>query len=303
MLSAIRLPSTLQRQLDDAASAFFNPQQSARIDFTRPPGEEALARPDSISWRIFKNPVALFVGGVAAVILELAEPSVRAAIWEHSCFRQDPIGRLQRTGLAAMVTIYGARSVAEPMIARVARMHARVTGESAAGLPYVASDPHLLAWVHATSAFGFAEAYSRYVEFLNRDAFDTLYHEGQPAATLYGALGAPTSVAKVETLFSAMRDKLDFSPIIFTFLKIMRETPALPSPILWLQPILVRAAVDLIPDAIRETLGLHAHYGLRVHERWLVRLAGNLANRIVLAESPAVQSCLRLGYPANHLYV
>jgi hypothetical protein len=32
---------------------------------------------DSVSWRIFKDPVSVFVGGIAAVILELAEPSVR----------------------------------------------------------------------------------------------------------------------------------------------------------------------------------------------------------------------------------
>jgi len=38
-----------------------------------------------------------------AVILELAEPSVRAGIWNilHS---QKSLGRLQRTGLAAMIT-------------------------------------------------------------------------------------------------------------------------------------------------------------------------------------------------------
>jgi hypothetical protein len=93
-------------------------------------GEEALLPPDSVSWRIFKNPIALFIGGMAAVILELAEPSVRAGVWEHSSFRKDPVGRLQRTGLAAIVTVYGARSIAEPMIAEVVRMHAKVAGEA-----------------------------------------------------------------------------------------------------------------------------------------------------------------------------
>jgi uncharacterized protein (DUF2236 family) len=65
-----------------------------------------------VSWRVFKNPLSLFIGGVSAVIMELAEPRVRTGIWEHTTFRVDPIRRLRRTGLAAMVTVYGARSTA-----------------------------------------------------------------------------------------------------------------------------------------------------------------------------------------------
>src|SRR2546423_15667205 len=89
-------------------------------------GEAALLSPESVSWRVFKNPLSLFIGGVTAVIMELAEPRVRAGLWEHTTFRLDPIRRLGRTGLAAMVTVYGARSTAEPMIARIRRIHEMV---------------------------------------------------------------------------------------------------------------------------------------------------------------------------------
>lgn len=75
--------------------------------------------------------MSLFVGGVAAVILELAEPGVRTGVWEHSSFRSDPVRRQQRTGLAGMVTVYGARSVAEVMMAGVVRMHETVSARSA----------------------------------------------------------------------------------------------------------------------------------------------------------------------------
>jgi uncharacterized protein (DUF2236 family) len=300
--SIIRLPGSLQRWLDGAASALLNPQNGRAVDFARPPGEAALFPPDSLSWRIFKNPVALLVGGIAAVILELAEPGVRTGVWEHSSFRKDPIGRLQRTGLAAMVTVYGARSVAEPMIARVVRMHAKVAGETPAGVPYSAGDAQLLAWVQATAAFGFAEAYSRYVEPLSEEEFDALYREGAPVYQLYGALDAPRSDAQRRALFDSMRGRLEPSAVIFQFLEIMREAPAFPRPLLWMQPMLVRAAVELIPDWMRECLGLTESYGLNPREKWVVNLAGGLSNRIVLAESPAAQSCLRLGLPVTHLY-
>jgi hypothetical protein len=51
---------------------------------------------------------------------------VRTGVWEHTTFRTDPIRRLRRTGLAAIVTIYGTRGKAEAMIARIRRMHDRV---------------------------------------------------------------------------------------------------------------------------------------------------------------------------------
>src|SRR6185437_10184408 len=153
----IRLPRSVQQRLDAAVGAFLSPQNGRLIDFSRPPGEPALIPPDSVSWRVFKNPIALFIGGIAAVILELAEPAVRTGVWEHSSFRRDPVGRLRRTGLAAMVSVYGARSVAEPTIAGIVRMHAKVTGITPAGASYCANDPRLLTWVQATAAFGIAE--------------------------------------------------------------------------------------------------------------------------------------------------
>jgi uncharacterized protein (DUF2236 family) len=301
--SIIRLPCSLQHRLEAMARTFLNPKNDRKIDFTLPLGEEALLPPDSVSWRIFKNPIAVLIGGVAAVILELAEPAVRTGIWDHSSFRRDPMGRLRRTGLATMVTVYGARSIAEPMITGVVRMHAKVEGETPAGVPYSANDGRLLTWVHATAAFGFAEAYSRYVEPLNHEEFNALYREGALASRLYGALDAPRSNAELHALFGSMRGRLEPSPIIFQFMQIMRETSAFPQPFLWMQRILLRAAVEMIPDWIRECLGLTASFGLRPGERWIVGMAGTLADRIVLSGTPAAQSCLRLGLPLTHLYV
>lgn len=189
------IPGFLLERLDAAAEALLFPPDSPDIDFASPPGEPALAAPDSVSWRVFRNPVSLFIGGVTAVLLELGEPRVRTGVWEHTSFRTEPLRRLQRTGLAAMVTVYGARSVAERMIAGVSRMHARVGGETPGGAPYRADDPELLDWVQATASFGFVEAYHRWVAPLTNDDKNRFYAEGAPAAALYGATGAPGSLA------------------------------------------------------------------------------------------------------------
>ena len=288
--------------LDAAARELIQPPGTPAIDFTQPRGEPALVPPDSVSWRIFKNPVALFIGGVAAVILELAEPAVRTGVWEHTGFRGDPVRRLRRTGRAAMVTVYGARSVAEAMIAGVVRMHDKVRGTTPAGEAYHANDVRLLTWVQATASYGFGEAYSRYVRPLGGDAFDRLYGEGAPAARLYGALGMPKSAAELNALFNSMRDRLEPSPIVFEFLEIMRNAPVFPTALWPFQRLLVRAAVEMTPDWVRERLGLTAAHGLRPWEIKLVRGAGRLADRVLLRSSPAVQSCLRLGLSADYLY-
>ncbi|HEX3398135.1 MAG TPA: oxygenase MpaB family protein [Steroidobacteraceae bacterium] len=302
MFSAIRLPDALRRYLNGSVDALLGGPPGSHDNFARPLREEALLPANSLSWRVLKNPIALFIGGTAAVILELSEPAVRAGVWEHSSFRKDPMGRLKRTGLAAMISVYGARSVAEPMIARVVQMHASVQGTTAGGVRYSANDPQLLSWVHATAAFGFAEAYSRYVDPLSAQYFNDFYGEGAPISRLYGAIDAPRSTAEMEALFVSTRSRLSSSPVIFEFLRIMRETAAFPRPLRWMQPMLLRAAVELIPERLRETLGLTEHYGLRAHERRLAKWAGACADRIVLPASPAVQSCLRLGLPMNYLY-
>ena len=288
--------------LDALADELVQPSGGPRIEFAQPVGEEALVPATSVSWRVFKSPVALFVGGVAAVILELADPAVRTGVWEHSSFRADPRRRLQRTGLAAMITVYGARSRAEAMIAGVVRRHDRVEGHTPDGEAYRANDEALLTWVQATAGFGFLEAYHRYVAALGPEDRDRFYAEGAPAARLYGAHQAPASEAELTTLLESKRSRLEASPIVFEFLKIMREVPVLPPPMRPLQKLLVRAAVEMVPDWVRERLGLGHAYGLSHWQAALVRRAGALSDRLLLRSSPAVQSCRRLGLPDEYLY-
>jgi uncharacterized protein (DUF2236 family) len=302
MTMPIVLPWPLQSSLEAATRALLDPSDTSHIDFSRPTGEAALVSPDSISWRVFKNPLSLFIGGIAAVIMELAEPRVRSGVWEHTSFRQNPVQRLRRTGLAAMVTIYGARSASAPMIARVRRMHDAVTGTTPSGQAYRANDPELLNWVHATAAYGFLQAYHTYVRPLSFSQRDRYYAEGVPVACLYGATNAPASEAELARLFDATGGQLERSDTVFEFLAIMRSAPILPLLLGPAQHVLVRAAVDLTPRRVRTILGLNEH-GLHAWEAEAVRQAAAFADRLVLESNPAVQACRRMRLPANYLYV
>ena len=208
MTTPIVLPWTLQRSLEAATRVLLEPVDRPSLDFSQPTGEAALVSPNSVSWRVFKNPLSLFIGGVTAVIMELAEPRVRTGVWEHTSFRVDPIRRLRRTGLAATVTIYGARSTAEALIARVRRMHDRVAGTTPSGEVYCANDPELLNWVQGTAAYGFLQAYHTYVRPLSLSERDCYYAEGIAPAALYGATGAPRSEADLERRFQAATGRL-----------------------------------------------------------------------------------------------
>ena len=92
MTTPISLPWPLQSSLEAAARTLLDSSDRSSIDFSRPVDEAALVSPNSVSWRVFKNPLALFIGGVTAVIMEIAEPRVRTGLWEHTTFRVNPIG-------------------------------------------------------------------------------------------------------------------------------------------------------------------------------------------------------------------
>lgn len=298
---AIPLRGPLGRRLDHAAGEMLGSAPGLSFDFATPAGEPALIPADSVSWRIFKNPATLFIGGVAAVLLELAEPSVRDGVWQHSSFRTDPMTRLRRTGLAAMVTVYGARSRAEAMIAGVVRAHDRVTGTTSEGTRYTANDPVLLDWVQATASFGFVTAYHRYAARLGTAERDQALAEGSVAARLYGATGAPTSEAEMRALFAAMDDRLVPSPIIGEFLKIMAGVPALPRPLAPLQRSLLRAAVALLPDPLIARLQLDPWRPGR-RDNAIARALAIAADRFVLASAPPAQAAMRMGLPPNWPY-
>ena len=297
----LRLPAGIERKLETLWRG--GPDTGpGRIDFSSPAGEAGLASAQSVSWRVFKNPVTMFIGGVAAVILELAEPRVRTGVWEHSRFREDPVGRLRRTGAAAMITVYAPRRVATQMIERVVRMHAAISGVTPCGMAYTAADPALLTWVHATASYGFVTAYAEYAHPLTEREIDAFFDEGAPAARLYGAPDAPRSMRELEGLFASTRERLRGSAIVLEFLDLLSAAPLLPRPLAWVQGLLIRAALDLVPAWARGRLGLDARTGLRPLERSMVKSIAGLADRIVLPGSAPAQSCVRLHLPVTYLY-
>lgn len=272
------------------------------LDFANPRGELALLAPDSVQWRIYKNPIALGIGGVAAVLLEFAEPRIRSGVWDHSTYKADPIGRSRRTGAVAMLACYGPASKAKEVIGLVNRLHGKVKGNTPGGEAYRALDPVLLDWVAATASYGFLSAYDRFVAPLSKADKDRFMHDSEVIGRTFGARRTPHSIEDFDAMLAELEPRFEPHPIILEFLDIIESGRAAPSIPKFLHKALARASVSLLPPNLRKRLGLGKHYDLRPLDRYVLRLAGWLADRKVTRNSPPCQAAVRLGLPHDFLY-
>jgi uncharacterized protein (DUF2236 family) len=274
-----------------------------KIDFANPPGEASIQHPSSIQWRIFKNPIALGIGGVAAVLMEFADARIRSGVWDHSTYKADPIGRSKRTGIAAMVGVYGPESAARRVIAGVTNMHARVGGQTPNGQAYKALDVELLDWVAATAAYGFLNAYDRFVNPVSDADKARFYTEGAKVKRLYGVKTSPATPAEFDAMMMKLADRFEPHAIVTEFLEIIQSGRAAPSVPKFLHRALARASVSILPPLIRERLELGKEFDLTTTDRIALKAVGWLAETIPVKSSPACQASVRLGLPWKFPYM
>ena len=159
-LVAARL-DTLQRRLGGAIFA--------RVAGPEGPANRALFAAPGPRWFAADRPIrrvhgdaAMFVGGLRALLLQSLHPQAMIAVAQHSDYRNDPWGRLQRTSTFLAATTYGPADGAQRAVDQVRRVHRHVTGTGPDGRPYRADDPHLLRWVHVAETDSFLRCHQRY---------------------------------------------------------------------------------------------------------------------------------------------
>jgi uncharacterized protein (DUF2236 family) len=277
------------------------PGGAQHINYLEPVGDPGVFGPASVTWRVLSNPASVFIGGITAVLFELAEPSVRSGVWDHTDFRKNPVGRMRRTGLAAMVFTYGCRRDAEAAALRVRRLHESVKGITPDGQPYQANDPELLTWVYVTAGYGFLNAYLRYINpRLTRTEQDRYYSESLDACRYYGVNWMPSSVTEVERYLERMRSRLRHHEILEEFLSLAANAPVVSAAALPIQRLLIQAAIDLLPSWARRLLKLEKGQAVRAVMRPLVSATVTLAGQVI-RNGPPQQACLRMGLSASHL--
>lgn len=156
------------------------------------PGDPGLTGPGSVMWRISRERVVP-LGGLSALLLQLAHPLVAAGVAEHSGFAEDPARRLTLTLEMLLVTMFGDVRQVSDMTRRIANIHRSVhgslrqdVGEWRRGTPYRATSPELCLWVYATLVETSLDSFSTFVRPLDRGERAELYRESESFGQLYG---------------------------------------------------------------------------------------------------------------------
>jgi len=105
--------------------------------------------PDSILRRLV-NEARWGLAVTRATLLEAAYPQIGAALMENSTFLTHPWRRLRNTTMSSRRVLDPDPRVRDREVARLNRLHARMSGTDAQGRPYNATDPQARAWVVAT---------------------------------------------------------------------------------------------------------------------------------------------------------
>ncbi|MBV9411246.1 MAG: DUF2236 domain-containing protein [Acidimicrobiia bacterium] len=246
---------------------------------------EGMFTPESVTWRVHADP-SMLIGGMRALLLQALHPLAMAGVEQHSDYRADPWGRLQRTVEYVMTTTYGTAEEAVQAGRIVQAIHKRVRGtDPVTNKTYSAEDPDLLVWVHTVEVHSFLMAYRRYGSGPCSDAdADRYVAEQVGTATLVGLDPAlvPASVDDLREYFESVDDELRPSPYSKDAAKVVLNPP-LPLPLAVLKPIAWvpgAAAAGLMPRRLRAMHGIPwvppADAAVRVAATALTRTMGLL---------------------------
>jgi uncharacterized protein (DUF2236 family) len=246
------------------------PENRTRIHTT--PGPRWFAEDRPI--RRVHADASMFVGGLRALLLQSLHPLAMAGVAEHSDYRGDPWGRLQRTSTFLAVTTFGTAGDAQRAVDRVRGIHRRVHGIAPDGRTYRADDPHLLEWVHIAEVDSFLLAYQRYgAAPLDQDGRDAYVEDTAHTAVALGVPDPPRTEAELAERLASYRGELRGTESAREAARFLLLTP--PLPVLARVPygVLAATSVSMLPAWARMPLRLPY---LPPVESTAIRLAGRV---------------------------
>jgi uncharacterized protein (DUF2236 family) len=268
--------------------------REARLETDAPGSGPVGTRPGTVAWRLQRE-IVLLLAWAPAILLQLAHPLIARGIADHSTFRTGRwarVRRFQRTLDAMLEIAFGDERQARAAIARINATHDRVHGRLpepagvfAAGTPYSAHDPRLLAWVHVTLVAMNLAVYERYVGSLSAADQDRYCEEASAIAPL---LGIPEGMLprSVGALHRQLEERLASGEIAVTDLAralardvIFPPVPRVAAPVAALMRL---PAVGLLPPSVRAGYGYA--WGPR-HETLLRASAASIRSLLRLTPS------------------
>jgi uncharacterized protein (DUF2236 family) len=217
--------------------------------------------PDSVTWRLYREPI-FYLGGLRAIFLEALHPRSIAGVVQNANLRLNGFDRVMRGFRHFNTVAWAPAAEVRRASRRVRASHARATArDSATGEVYHVDDQELLLWVHVTNVESFmTTARLTGAKFTDADV-DQYYEEWLAGAELVGIdpTTVPTTAAAVEAYYESMRPTLRlsaegletkdamFHPILPTRIRI-------PFALRWWQSA-VSMAFGLTPEWARQIYG------------------------------------------------
>ncbi|MGB7980549.1 MAG: oxygenase MpaB family protein [Candidatus Nanopelagicales bacterium] len=250
-MASSTLLSPLATAVREVLSGRTDGQSDVARAIGRPAGAAGWFAPGDAIWTVHGS-VATFVGGIRSLYLQALHPLAMAGIDRHSTYREDPFGRLQRTGAFIAATTYGSADLAQQTVDAVRVMHRRVQGTAPDGRAYSAGDPRLLEWVHIALVDSMLSAY----QCLGREGAvdpDAYVADMAVVGTRMGVADPPRSVGGLAERFADFGPELRVDDVVHRTHRFVTEAP-LP---LALRPgyrVLARAAWATQPSWALEML-------------------------------------------------
>lgn len=260
-----------------------DPDQRARELFEAP-GDRWFS--DDRPIKIVHSDTSMFVGGLRALLLQSLHPLAMAGVAQHSDYRHDPWGRLQRTADFLAATTFGPEEESRRAIAMVRSVHEHVRGTASDGRSYEANDPHLLKWVHLAEVDSFLAAHDRYGSVqLSDEQRNGYVADMARIASALGVLDPPRSVAELHRQLQSYRRELRGTPQARDAARYLLFSAPLPVIARPAYGVLTAAAISLLPVWARLPLRLP---WLPVSEKIVVQPAGRvLVNTLRWAMAPS----------------
>jgi len=239
-------------------------------------GEAGWFGPGSTTWRVHADS-SMFVGGIAALMLQALHPRAMAGVADHSDFRTDPLGRLRRTAAFVGATAYGTAEEATRACATVRRVHRRVVGTTPDGRAYRADEPELLDWVHVAEFATFAAAHRRFgADPLTKGGLDRYVDEVAQVAVALGDPTPPHSWAELDEALGRHRPHLAVGEQARRAWRFLDEAH-LPAAIVPAYRLLFAGAIACMPPWARRLWGVRSPSPVEIAAcRALVRGLGAL---------------------------
>jgi uncharacterized protein (DUF2236 family) len=223
------------------------------------PVDDGLFGPGSLVWRVHRDR-SFLLAGVRSLMMQALHPLPMAGVAQHSTWQSDPFGRLAATGGYVLAVTYGDTKAADRAAARVRAIHTHVNGaDTVTGLPYSASDPGLLLWIHAALVESIVAVITGYGSALKPDEADRYVAEMVPFAEIVGVPRdmVPSSMQALTGYMESI-DLLQATPAAKEAIGIVLDPPRLDPATLDLWHDLGRVAIGTLPQWAREMYGFEA---------------------------------------------